>query len=104
MAVNDTSLTQQMQDGYSADEWFSDPNNTAGLEFRDGLWWHGEQVVVPDATGLRRGIMYEMHDAPYSGHPGVSKTAKSVQRWFWWPSLFKDVKHYVLTYVCTCMC
>lgn len=97
MAVNDTSLTQQMQDGYSADEWFSDPNNTADLEFRDGLWWHGEQVVVPDATGLRRGIMYEMHDAPYSGHPGVSKTAKSVQRWFWWPSLFKDVKHYVLT-------
>ena len=93
----DGALADMMQQGYTCDDWFSDPANTEGLTFEDGIWWRHGKVVVPDAPGLRRGILYEFHDTPYSGHPGLAKTMDAVSRGFWWPGLFKDVKHYVHT-------
>jgi Integrase zinc binding domain len=39
--------------------------------------------------------MREGHDVLYSGHFRVYKTVKSLQRFFWWPSLRADVLAYV---------
>ena len=91
------NIIQQLQAGYTADPWFRSPSNLTSLVFRDDLWWKGTQVVVPDVNGLRRGILYELHDAPYSGHPGISKTLRNAQRLYWWPSLRTDVTDYVNT-------
>jgi hypothetical protein len=92
-------LVQLMQAGYSADPWFTAETNIAaeGLERRDDLWWKGTRVAVPNVPGLREGILYELHNAPYSGHPGMSKTLKNVGNMYWWPTWRQDVDRYVKT-------
>ncbi len=90
-------LQAELQRGYADDDWFANPQNVADLQFQDGLWWKGDRVAVPDAPGLRRSVLHELHDAPFSGHPGVAKTLKAVERWYWWPTWRADVKHYVDT-------
>lgn len=95
-STEDDRMLTLMQSGYASDPWFAEAANTQPLTHRDGLWWFGHRVVVPDAAGLRQGILYELHDAPYSGHPGVSKTLKAVQAMYWWATWRKDVENYVL--------
>jgi hypothetical protein len=91
----DTDHIKGIQQGYAADAWFSDPNNIERLSFRDGLWWRDRQVVVPDIAWVKRGILYELHDAPFSGHCGVRKTIDAVARLFWWPKLRSSVAAYI---------
>jgi len=41
-------------------------------------------------------VISHCHDSPYGGHATTSKaTAKVLQAGSFWPSLFKDVHHYV---------
>jgi len=87
-----------VQSGYDIDPWFSNPSNTNLLTKKHGLWYHGVGLVVPDAHDLRQRILYELHDAAYSGHHGITKTYKSILPLFWWPKL----KEHVTAYVKTC--
>lgn len=73
--------------GYDGDDWFSDPDNLAGLRFDDGLWWKGHALVVPQVGDLRLHVLQETHDAPYSGHLGIARTVASTERLYWWPTL-----------------
>jgi hypothetical protein len=98
-ATFEGDVVQHMSQGYAHDVWFADSKNTDSLLFKEGLWWRGQAVAVPNVEGLRQEILLELHDAPYSGHQGVYKTTKSVQRMYWWPSLRKDVTQYVATCV-----
>ena len=91
----DIDIQQLIQTGYDIDPWFADPSNTTILTKRNGLWYHGPGLVVPDAHNLRRMILYELHDAPYSGHVGITKTYRAVLRVFWWPHLKQAVTDYV---------
>jgi hypothetical protein len=90
-------ILHQLQEGYALDAWFSDPNNTKDLTHRDGLWWLDRRIAVPNMPGLRRGILYEVHDAPYSGHMGVAKTVQAVYKMYWWPKWRQFVTQYVQT-------
>ena len=83
--------------GYSIDPWFANPANTNILTRRDGLWYHGPGLVIPDAYSLRRKIMFELHDAQYSGHGGTTKTYRAILKMFWWPRLKPEVTRYVST-------
>ena len=81
-------LLTQLQSGYQTDEWFSEEKNlkSAGLRLHDGLWLTmNDQVAVPNVPGLREGIIYELHDVAYCGHPGITKTQKAVHALYWWP-------------------
>ena len=83
-------------EGYEIDPWFADSSNTHNLkQTADGLWYHGPGLVVPDAYQLRQKILYELHDAAYSGHVGITKTYRAVLRVFWWPHLKNHVTEYV---------
>lgn len=93
-------LLTLLQNGYLTDEWFLEENNrkAAGLRLQDGLWLTlTDQVAVPNVPGLRQGIIYELHDASYSGHPGIQKTQKAIHALYWWPKWATEVKEYVLT-------
>lgn len=83
--------------GYESDSRFQDEARTAKYVLKDGLWWTRQgQLIVPDAMkDIQRAILKEAHDAPYSGHPGISKTQRIVQRLFWWSGLLNDVVKYV---------
>lgn len=88
-------LMVAIQEGYRLDPWFSIDSNLTSLKEEGGLWFREQKIVIPDVEYLRRGILYELHDAPYSGHPGVSKTLKAVSSMYWWPSLKQYVQNYI---------
>ena len=79
---------------YEVDPWFAEiaPSHNELLRV-NGLWWRNSALVVP--IKLRDSVLYEMHDSPYSGHLGISKTLKAIRRMYWWPGLEKDVKDYI---------
>ena len=55
------------------------------------------QLYIPDFGSLRQDLLHEHHDSILAGHFGVDKTVKLMLRHYYWPSLMRDVKHYVKT-------
>jgi hypothetical protein len=91
--VND--LLQSIKEGYDKDPWFNDEAHTRPFTRHNGLWYSKDRIVVPNALEVRNHILYEMHDAPYSGHTGVAKTLEHITRHYWWPHMRKSVELHV---------
>jgi hypothetical protein len=92
-------LVPSIKDGYAVDAYFEDKHSTKGLT-RDaqGMWRTPQgQIVVPNVKELKSIILYESHDADYSGHVGMARTQQNIERFFWWPGLHTEVKQYVKT-------
>ena len=53
------------------------------------------QLVVP--TPLRHEILIGGHDHPTAGHLGVNKTYDKLRDRYFWPKMFADVQHWVLS-------
>uniref|UniRef100_A0A8C6L3L3 Gypsy retrotransposon integrase-like protein 1 n=1 Tax=Nothobranchius furzeri TaxID=105023 RepID=A0A8C6L3L3_NOTFU len=51
------------------------------------------QIFVPST--VRASVIQWAHTAKFSLHPGVGRTVSLIRRFFWWPSLFKDVRSYI---------
>nr|XP_054597200.1 uncharacterized protein LOC129163471 [Nothobranchius furzeri] len=50
---------------------------------------------------MRGKVIHWAHTGKFSIHPGVGRTLALIKRSFWWPSIYKDVKEYVLAcHVC----
>ena len=94
-AAADNEMLSQIIKGYSVDPWFQSVRNTALLEVYHGLYYRGDALVVPDIPELKRSILKELHDANYSGHVGYQRTIHHVQRMYWWPSMYSEIKEYV---------
>lgn len=52
------------------------------------------RIFVPSAVRAR--LIHWLHTAKFAAHPGISCTTALINHRFWWPSLHKDVKEYVL--------
>jgi transposase InsO family protein len=83
---------------YEKDPFFAKPRNLRNLVQRHGVWWQGTRIAVPDDPTIKSAILYELHNAPYSGHVGVDKTLAAVKRRYWWPGM----KRYVVDYISRC--
>lgn len=88
-------IEKRIQDAYAADPWFRDSHNLADLTARKGYWLKHGRIVVPATGDLRYECIRLCHDAPWAAHPGVTKTLKALERYFWWPSMRADVQQYV---------
>ena len=53
------------------------------------------QLVIPAA--LRHEVLLQVHDIPFSGHLGVNKTYAKLRDRYYWPKMYMDVEHYVLS-------
>ncbi len=51
------------------------------------------QTYVP--TNLRQRVLHLVHDAPSSGHPGITASLQLLSDCFWWPSLQADTITFV---------
>ncbi|KAJ9511970.1 hypothetical protein QJQ45_004424 [Haematococcus lacustris] len=93
--LQDTIATIQSE--YRQDPWFEDARNLIDLRLCENslLWYHGSRVVVPNLEGVKRALLYELHDTPMSGHGGIAKTYKAVSDRFWWPGMHNYVADYV---------
>ena len=91
----DQEMLSQILQGYSQDPWFSSVRNTATLDLYHGLYYKDDALVVPDIPDLKRTILQELHDANYSGHVGYQRTIHNVQRMYWWPGMYSQIREYV---------
>lgn len=95
-----TSFQKQVAKGYKHDSSWFDKLTAAEqskCQSRQGLWWHEDALVIPDYRDLRLQCLRELHNCPYSGHLGVTKTQKAVSRLYWWKGLFEDVRKHIRT-------
>ena len=60
-----------------------------------GLLRYKDQICVPSDAALRREILDESHNTPYSLHPGSTKMYHDVRSLYWWPGMKRDVVEYV---------
>ena len=60
----------------------------------DTLWFE-DRIYVPNDPGIRKLILQEAHDSPYSIHPGNTKMYLDLKDIFWWTGMKKDIAEYV---------
>ena len=56
----------------------------------DTLWFE-DRVYVPNDLEIRKLILQEAHDSPYSIHPGNTKMYLDLKDIFWWTRMIKDI-------------
>lgn len=98
MSLTVGDIGAQICEGYAGDPRFQQRKPKAAgvrLKQRDGFWYRKNQIVVPNNPELRKQILKEYHDTPFSGHSGPSRTQEAIQRTFWWKGLHTDVQAYV---------
>ena len=58
------------------------------------LYMNG-RLCIPNDNELRKQLLCEAHDTPYSVHPGATKMYQGLKEHFWWNGMKRDVAEYV---------
>jgi hypothetical protein len=92
-------LYRTIASGYASDPCFQDIHwiNKHSLSFKDGLYFKGSLVVVPNVFEVKRDVLIEHHDSLVGGHLGLHKTVEKITRLFWWPGMVSDIEGHVKT-------
>ena len=53
------------------------------------------RLYIPNDKELRKQLLSEAHDTPYSVHPGTTKMYQGLREHFWWNGMKRDVAEYV---------
>jgi hypothetical protein len=56
-----------------------------------GIVWFEKRVCVPQDPELRKLILQEAHDSPYSIHPRNTKMYMDLKGRFWWSNMKRDI-------------
>ena len=67
----------------------------------DGILTYKGRIYIPNVADLRRVVMDEIHQTPYSGHPRYQKTIATARKKYFWPGMKKDMVEYIS---CTLKC
>uniref|UniRef100_A0A8C5PL16 Gypsy retrotransposon integrase-like protein 1 n=1 Tax=Leptobrachium leishanense TaxID=445787 RepID=A0A8C5PL16_9ANUR len=59
----------------------------------DGLLWQHGKIYVPKKAHCE--VLAICHDSRMAGHGGIKRTLTLTSQYFTWPSMRKDIKHYV---------
>jgi len=92
-------LYKAISEGYAADPLYQDVEwiNLQQLVYRNGMFYKGDRVAVPDLMGVKIDVLIEHHDSLMGGHLGTAKTHEKVARLFWWVGLHIDVENHIKT-------
>ena len=61
----------------------------------DGLLTYKNRIFIPNVADLRRMVTDEIHQTPYSSHPGYQKTIATTRKQYFWPGMKKDMAEYI---------
>ncbi len=64
-------------------------------QIKENLIFYRGRLFLPNDRSLKTKIIYEAHDAAYSGHLGQKRTEERLRREFTWKGLSQDVIDYV---------
>ena len=95
--LDKVSFLDALKFAYLQDSDFANKSFVHNFTQKDGIYYRGTQVVLPNNPELKTTVMSECHDTPYCGHVGRTKTLHNLQRYFWWPHMHADVKQFVAT-------
>ena len=59
------------------------------------LLTYKNRVYIPNVANLRRIVMDEIHQVPYSSHPGYQKTIATSRKQYFWSGMKKDIADYI---------
>ena len=89
----------KLEDKYSRDPAFDDERQLAQAGIRHdpttGLYFKADRIVVPNVGNLRKHLIKEFHDTPFSAHVGASRTYHALSRRYYWRGMKNDVRTYV---------
>jgi len=60
----------------------------------NGFLLKGTRLCMPKC-GFRELLIQELHGGALDGHFGIQKTCTMLKEHYYWPSMSKDVEHYV---------
>jgi len=90
----DDSFLQEIIAGYTADPWCKTFPSAAlsllNLRLQDGLWYIGNQLIIPHVGNLRKTLFMLVHDT--LGHFGFHKTHGSLRSAYYWPNMHHDLE------------
>ena len=103
---NVADLRQQIVNHTTKDEMYvyiKDKLQQQSLEKRydryrleeDGLLTYKGKIYIPNVAYLRRVVMDEIHQTPYSGHPGYQKMIATARKQYFWPGMKMDMAEYI---------
>jgi hypothetical protein len=103
--LGDESMTSAIREGYEEDTVFKkvmeNITQHPAYRIRKGILYLdnpiGQSVIcVPAATKGGRRIIELIIDQSHTlvGHQGYRKVVDYVRRWFWWPTMSKDIKKF----------
>ena len=106
LSIFQSELRQQITNHVAGDELYEqvkDKLQQQSLEKRyegykleeDGLLTLKGIIYILNIAYLRRIVMDEIHQAPYSGHPGYQKTITTARKQYFWPGMKKDMAEYI---------
>jgi hypothetical protein len=91
------SFLDRVKAAYQRDPWFAVLDNLKSLSLKDGLYYNGACLALPNDDAVITAAIAECHDTPYAGHPGRAKTLHLVKRFFWWPQgMASAVRRFIL--------
>ena len=61
----------------------------------DGLLFFKGRLCVPNSGEVKKQILTEAHNTPYSIHPGSTKMYQDLKRNFWWNGMKREVVEFV---------
>ncbi|GJP77401.1 hypothetical protein CLOP_g7799 [Closterium sp. NIES-67] len=97
VAQSNPLLTGIFTHGYKIDPFFRSAHHQQHTT-ATGPYFHKRgtsRIWVPGYDLLHTLLIQESHDNPTSGHFGVDKTTKMLQRNYYWPNMADDVRKYV---------
>ena len=61
----------------------------------DGILNYKNIIYIPHVVNVRRVVMDEIHQGPYSSQPGYKKTIATTRKQYFWPGMKKDIVEYI---------
>ena len=61
----------------------------------DELYYHARSGKLYLPQALVHDVIHLFHTGPFGGHAGINRTARRINKFFWWPKLHRTVSEYV---------
>ncbi|KIO03818.1 hypothetical protein M404DRAFT_78392, partial [Pisolithus tinctorius Marx 270] len=61
-------------------------------EGSDGVRRKGRRIFIPEA--VHQDVLWQYHDTPMFGQPGVKAMMKKMNKYIWWPRMYQSIHNY----------
>ena len=98
---SDSNLLNEIKEGYKNDPFITSLESaspgTSFISQKEGFWFVGTRLVIPNIPHIREALFYLAHDT--LGHFGTDKSYAALRNSYYWP---KMRKHLEQAYVPSC--